>query len=384
MSAVPKEVFKETSGSLKQNRLLVISHVKEVRNANGGTVFTNGLIELLKREFADVHVEYVYQSTPRWRRARIAMAFLRSGLSGVAAKIEYFRVNDARERIGKSVKRLLPDMVIFDHLETVLYAPLLDARVKKLLIQHNDEAALYAQRVSRIGSPLLRAVLETELKRLGRFQDKAYALCGNAIFLSADEASKASKGSTLRSCTLMPSFDYPPIPVVKRAATELHLLFVGTMDWWPNTDALNWFVEEILDKLPGNVVLHVVGRGSERWSGRHPKIVAHGFVADRADVWNLAPIFIAPLRLGAGVNIKVAEAIHNGRALVATPQALRGLSLEADDAIVSLESADDWIALLSDSARVAALSSAAPSLANRDSFGRERAQGRLVEYLETL
>jgi polysaccharide biosynthesis protein PslH len=371
-------------GDLKQRRLLVISHVKEVRNANGGTVFTSGLIELLKREFADVHVEYVYQSTPRWRRARIVMAFLRSSLSGIAAKIEYFRVDDARVRIGKTIKGYLPDMVIFDHLETVLYASLVDARVKKLLIQHNDEAALYAQRVSRIGSGVLRALLAPELKRLGRFQDKAYALCGNAIFLSADEASKAAGKSDLRACTLMPSFNYPPIPALDRPADEIHLLFVGTMDWWPNYDALNWFVEEVLDKVPGKVVLHVVGRGSERWQDRHPKLVAHGFVADRADVWNLAPIFIAPLRLGAGVNIKVAEAIYNGRSLLATPQALRGLSLEDDEAIVTRETADEWIALLSDPARVAVLTRTATSAANRDRFGQERAQGRLVEYLETL
>jgi hypothetical protein len=373
-----------TQQALAGQRLLVISHVRDDVGANGGAVYTAGLLALLRRVFADVRIEYVYAEAPRHRRLRIAAAFLRAAFSGLAAKIEYFRVNDAKRRIGEAIAQHAPSLVVFDHLETMLYAPLVGGDVKTLLVQHNDEVKLYAERVGNGRPRWLRAALGLELRRLEQFQRAAYARCGNAVFLSADEAAQGAHAGVRKIFTLLPSFDYAPIDAKDNDDGRVHLLFVGNMQWWPNVDALEWFIEEVLGAVPDDVVLHVVGRGSEQWAARHPQLIAHGFVERRTDVWGMAPIFIAPVRLGAGVNIKVAEALYNGRALIATPQALRGLALGADGAVANCASAAEWIELLRDGTKLRALARSQPLQRHRDLFARGRVEPRFAEYLTNL
>ena len=370
--------------TLTDQRLLVISHVRDEAGANGGAVYTAGLLALLRRVFGDVRIEYIYVDAPRRRKLRIAAAFVRAAFSGLAAKIEYFRLRDAHRRISQAIVQHAPSLVVFDHLETMLYAPLVSKGTQTLLIQHNDEGSLYAERIGKARPRLLRAILGIELRRLERFQRDAYARCGNAVFLSADEAAQGADAGVRKIFTLLPSFDYPPVDLNVAQGDRLHLLFVGNMNWWPNVDAVDWFIDEVLPAAPNNVRLHLVGRGSERWAGRHPQVVGHGFVEQRADVWGKAPIFIAPVRLGAGVNIKVAEAIYNGRALIATPLAMRGLSLEEDPAIVSCASAQQWIALLNDEPRLRALARTAPKPRHRELFARGCAEPRFAEYLTNV
>lgn len=369
--------------ALANQRLLVISHVRDDAGANGGAVYTAGLLALLCRAFGHVRIEYIYTDAPRRRKLRIAAAFARAAFSGLAAKIEYFRVGEAHRRISEAIAQHAPSLVVFDHLETMLYAPLVGQDTQTLLIQHNDEVSLYAERVGKTPR-LLRSALSLELRRLDRFQREAYARCRNAVFLSADEAAQGADAGVQKIFTLLPSFDYPPIDASSSPDGNTHLLFVGNMNWWPNVDALDWFVDEVLPAAPRNIVLHVVGRGSERWAGRHPQLIAHGFVEHRSDVWSKAPIFIAPVRLGAGVNIKVAEAIYNGRALITTPQALRGLSLGADPAIVNCASAQQWIDLLNDEARLRALAGTPPQQQHRELFARGRVEPRFAEYLTNV
>jgi hypothetical protein len=370
--------------TLAEQRLLVISHVRDDSGANGGAVYTASLLALLRRVFGDVRIEYIYPAAPRRRKLRIATAFLRAAFSGLAAKIEYFRVGDARRRISQAIAQHAPSLVVFDHLETMLYAPLVGRGTQTLLIQHNDEVRLYAERVGKTWPRLLRTVLSLELRRLERFQRDAYARCGNAVFLSSDEAAQGADAGLRKIFTLLPSFDYPPVELNVAADTRVHLFFVGNMNWWPNVDALDWFVDEVLPAVSDKVVLHAVGRGSERWAGRHPQLITHGFVEQRADVWGKAPIFIAPVRLGAGVNIKVAEAIYNGRALIGTPQAMRGLPLGADPAIATCATAQQWIALLGDDARLSALARSRPQPHHRELFARGCAEPRFAEYLTNV
>lgn len=368
-------------------RILVISHVRDDSGANGGAAYTNSLVDMLRQIAGEVRVIFVFEQAPRWRRLRIAYALVRSLFSGVPAKVEYFRRRGPRARIAASLSQWAPELVVFDHLETLLYAPLArksPRHPKTLLVQHNDEAALYADRVARMTPRWLAGLARGERARLARFQAAAYRDCRDAVFLSTDEARRALGSGVRRAWTLAPSFGYAPVGAACRDDGRVHLLFVGAMSWWPNEDAIAWFVEQVFANVPSYLVLHLVGRGSERWRDCHPRIVAHGFVPERADAWGLAPLFVAPVRCGAGVNIKVAEAIHNGRALLATPQALRGLPLVADPAIVVLSTATDWIGFLSDRPALAALARKAPHEDNRSLFERDAVRRRLADYVARI
>jgi hypothetical protein len=104
-------------------------------------------------------------------------------------------------------------------------------------------------------------------------------------------------------------------------------LFVGPTyaDATPNTDAVVWFADHVLPivrrALGREVALTVVGRSvaplmADRAGGR---IVLVGPVADLADAFSRARVFVAPTRFSSGIPLKVYDAAAHGLPIVLTP-----------------------------------------------------------------
>ena len=80
-----------------------------------------------------------------------------------------------------------------------------------------------------------------------------------------------------------------------------------------------------------------------------PRLLRHGFVPRLDDVWRRCDVMICPSGEGGGVSVKLAEMLYHRVPVLARPFATRGLPLDPDPAIVTLESAADWVLFLSSS-----------------------------------
>jgi len=128
------------------------------------------------------------------------------------------------------------------------------------------------------------------------------------------------------------------------------LLFVGSMDWEPNKDAVFWFVNEILPLIDGGrhrVRLQIAGSSqspeiSRLHDGR--KIIIRGFVENLSDIMAETDIFVAPIRIGSGVNVKVIEAMSYGLPVVTTSKGAEGLEVKDGEHLVICDSARDFAA----------------------------------------
>lgn len=115
----------------------------------------------------------------------------------------------------------------------------------------------------------------------------------------------------------------------------LTLVYQGGMDWYPNRDAVEYFIKSILPlvraKFP-QVRLVVGGRNPSpgflaRYAG-HPGIEFTGTVADMQRVIARAAVCIVPLRIGSGTRLKILEAAAMGKAVVSTTIGAEGLEFE--------------------------------------------------------
>jgi asparagine synthase (glutamine-hydrolysing) len=110
------------------------------------------------------------------------------------------------------------------------------------------------------------------------------------------------------------------------------LVFTGVMDYWPNVDAVTWFVEEILPGLRQShpeVRFCIVGMNPTaevRALARQPGVIVTGRVEDVRPWIAHAALAVAPLRIARGVQNKVLEAMAMTKAVVVTPAAAKGLS----------------------------------------------------------
>tara|TARA_R110001583_G_scaffold195457_1_gene373815 strand:- start:18529 stop:19632 length:1104 start_codon:yes stop_codon:yes gene_type:complete len=129
------------------------------------------------------------------------------------------------------------------------------------------------------------------------------------------------------------------------------LLFTGAMDYWPNIDAVSWFVAEILPairaQLP-NVSFWIVGMNPspavQALAGNG--VTVTGTVADVRPYLAHADVVVAPLRIARGIQNKVLEAMAMARPVVLAAAPANGLEAESGHDCEIAHSADSFVSLI--------------------------------------
>ena len=147
-------------------------------------------------------------------------------------------------------------------------------------------------------------------------------------------------------------------------AGEQALVFTGAMDYWPNVDAVCWFVEQVLPRLherwPG-LRLHIVGRSPTPavQALASSSVCVTGTVPDVRPFLQHAAVVVAPLRLARGVQNKVLEAMAMARPVVAAASCVDAIDARPDHEILAATDAAEHAAgiaeLLADRQRATAV-----------------------------
>jgi glycosyltransferase involved in cell wall biosynthesis len=121
-----------------------------------------------------------------------------------------------------------------------------------------------------------------------------------------------------------------PAPVAKTGS----LLFLGTLDYIPNEDAVHFFANSILPLLLGSgreIECRIVGvkppKSFEALAGRAGLTVV-GPVREVAPEYARARLMVVPLRAGSGTRIKILEAFRFGVPVVSTTVGAAGLHVK--------------------------------------------------------
>jgi sugar transferase (PEP-CTERM/EpsH1 system associated) len=131
-------------------------------------------------------------------------------------------------------------------------------------------------------------------------------------------------------------------------AGELPLVFVGTMNYWPNVDAVVWFVRDVLPTLRQRwpaLRLYVVGRTpSAAVRALHSDSVrVVGTVPDTRPWLQHAAVVVAPMRVARGIQNKVLEALAMARPVVASAACADAIDAEAGRHLRVCTSAPEYV-----------------------------------------
>lgn len=134
-------------------------------------------------------------------------------------------------------------------------------------------------------------------------------------------------------CHVIPNGARVPPASSLGAAPKVDFLFIGSISYWPNKGAVEWFVAEILplirQKRPQATFL-VAGRSADRLASRLATVEGCTVISDPPEVdplYRQARVVVVPMRLGSGTCIKSLEALAFARPLVSTSAGVKGLGL---------------------------------------------------------
>lgn len=319
--------------------------------------------------FVDDPVDHIHEGTiralcasalfvplnPRWARLKSLIAILR----GDALSLAYYRHHGMQQWVDATVaEHEIKRALVFCSPMAQYVLPgtpagaSMECRVLDLVDVDSDKWQQYActQRWP------FSWVYAREGRTLLEFERKAMTESQAGFLVSAREAAlfhRLAPESEARVSHFNNGVDHSyfapnpalPNPYAKGTPT---LVFTGAMDYWPNVDAVCWFVHEVLPvvrKRCPEVALCIVGgkpSPAVQALGELPGVTVTGRVADVRPYLQHSFAAIAPLRIARGIQNKVLEGMAMARPVLVSPMGLEGIEATHGDTVLLCETAEDY------------------------------------------
>lgn len=152
-------------------------------------------------------------------------------------------------------------------------------------------------------------------------------------------------------------------------------VFTGTMDYWPNIEAVFWFAEQVWPQVYAqypDARFQIVGgkpTAAVQALANRPGVEVTGRVADVRPYLARATVCIAPMQIARGIQNKVLEGMAMGKPMIVTTGALTGIPAQANQHVLVATGPAEWqeacTTLLRDPGRASALGVAGRDLVVR-------------------
>jgi glycosyltransferase involved in cell wall biosynthesis len=273
---------------------------------------------------------------------------LKNLISGENYNISRFYSAEAIRALSAVVKDHAPDLVHFDSLYSTPLLPAVRGKnIPLVLRQHNAEFKIWEKLAATASNPFKKWYFSHLAKQL-----KNYELATLREFDAVIPITNEDKdvflhhvpGVKCHVCSV-------GLPETVQKATfnpaEPAFFHIGSMEWMPNVQGVQWLVSEVWpllrQKLP-NAVLHLAGKGMPANDFRFtaPGVVVHGEVPSSEHFMMSGGIMCVPLFSGGGIRVKLLEAMSMGIPVVSTDIGAAGAGAHHGTHLLLASTADEF------------------------------------------
>jgi glycosyltransferase involved in cell wall biosynthesis len=205
-------------------------------------------------------------------------------------------------------------------------------RTAKYIIHENKKKYLdivdaigphYIEAIKRTSSLFWKMLYKIEGKRLLKYEQKCIKCFDNTFFVNKQEACIYSQyGAT----TWIPNgvnnklFEYELTDDKK-----CNIAFFGKMDYRPNIEAVNWYLDNVHTRLPLTYKFLIIGiypcQEIIKKAKKFSNVEVTGFVDDPYKILQECTAVVSPMQTGGGIQNKVLESMALGQINILTTKA---------------------------------------------------------------
>jgi glycosyltransferase involved in cell wall biosynthesis len=300
--------------------------------------------EKIDRRYAATHkLEWVYLDNSIDPVKALINVF-----SNRSYNISRFYSHEYAEKLRSILSSTQYDVVQIDYLTMTLYIDdiraVSDARI--ILRAHNVEHRIWKRLAAEERNPLKKFYLGILARQLQDYERNVLSRIDALVTLTEEETAifreMGFKGPVCIAPTCF-SIDEPALPVPFRPLTLFHL---GAMDWRPNQEGMEWFLENVWPVLRSkwdDVYLYIAGNNMpERfyiYNKDHCRV--EGRVPDAGEYMSRYSVMIVPLLAGSGIRVKIVEGMALGKVIISTSQGAEGLHCRNMENIIIADTVDE-------------------------------------------
>ena len=269
-------------------------------------------------------------------------SLLKSILTVNSLQVGYWVTSKALKRYRKFEKEIQPDVVYCQMLRVM---NLVKKSKFPKVIDFQDALSKNTERRMLKAKGLWKHVLHYEFKMLRSCEYEAFNIFDEKAIISQPDRDAIPHPYSDTIEILPNGIDtefFKPLPREK----DYDIVFCGNMHYTPNVDAAKFLVKEIMPivwKKHSEAKVLISGTNPDVSVKRleNERVTISGWVEDIRESYARSRVFIAPMRLGSGLQNKLLEAMAMQLPCITTPLANSSLGAEKGTQILVSETAND-------------------------------------------
>lgn len=295
--------------------------------------------------FTSIHSVDLDNSIKPWKA-------IASIVSGESYHVRRFKSTVFRTKLIEILKAETFDIV---QLETLYLAPYVDtireySNARIVMRAHNVEHEIWERITQNTGSNLRKLYLTYLTRKLKEYEIGQFPMYDYLVTLTERDLKQFLEKGYANGASAAPiGFDSDAYPYSRpKFGPEMSLCFIGSLDWMPNVEGLNWFLTNCWPKINQRwpkISFHIAGRNTPMslLELRLPNVTVHGEVADAAEFVNKHSCMIVPLFSGSGMRVKIVEGMVMGKVIITTSLGKEGIDGHDRKEILIADDADQFI-----------------------------------------
>lgn len=277
-------------------------------------------------------------------------------------QIGYFYNCKAKNNLNNYIDEINPDHIFCQLIRVAEYVK--NINIPKTL-DYQDVFSKGVQRRIKHAPFIKKWAFRLEYNRLVKYEKGIFDYFDNKIIISQPDRDLIQHPDKEKIKIIPNGVDstfFSPIDIEK----EYELVFTGNMAYPPNIDSVIYLVKEIMpkliDKYP-NIKLLISGSNPHNSviSLKSNNVVVSGWVEDIRHSYAKAKIFVAPMRIGTGLQNKLLEAMAMKIPCITSKLANNALGAKDNVEILTAETAEGFanqiISLIEDEEKAAKIAS---------------------------
>lgn len=256
----------------------------------------------------------------------------------------YYNSKRAKKNFKSFVEKNKIEICYFQFVRLAPFAKKINT---KKVLDFQDTLSMNMKRRADNSGLLEKILFTIEAKRLARYESKMFNIF-DALTIITQADRELLQSPRKNEVYIIPNgvaetyFTYPQ-PKEK----PFDVLFSGAMSYAPNIDAAEYLIKEIMplvwEKKP-TVKIVIAGGGSPSWLEKlaNERIIMPGWVEDMKEYYSQTKLFIAPMRIGTGLQNKLLEAMAMNVPCITSSLANQALRAEDKEEILIANNAREY------------------------------------------
>ncbi len=303
-------------------------------------------------------------------KTRILFGMKCAFFKGLPIQCGYFHNRAANRKINALIQKHQPDLLFGQLIRVAEY--LRKHNIPKA-IDYQDVFSMGIKRRAEIASCLTRPIFNSEYRRLKRYEADIFEDFDVKTIISEPDRMLIDHPKRDEILIIPNGVDHDYFKPQQREK-KYDLVFTGNMGYAPNVNAVEYLASEIMPRVwqqRPDIQLYIAGASPDPKVKKAAcdRIIVSGWLDDIRDAYAVSRVFIAPMRIGTGLQNKLLEAMSMGLPCITSPLANSALGAQDGKEILIGGNAEEMarhiITLLDETERSAAIARAGFDFSNR-------------------